>query len=166
MVRIIEDEKNELINKYFRLDQKINRDLQLLNKAKEQYHNKSYHTRMEAAGGIEVRTRAFRIEEEVCDYLDHVALIEKRMNKKERKKYYFINYLNKLPPIERDYLYNRFVYQSNVMVNEKIERAVIEEIYEIEDAISYMNGEVPDKLLRLDDITGLEFEDLLEVLDL
>ncbi|WP_225743662.1 hypothetical protein [Marinilactibacillus sp. Marseille-P9653] len=113
-----------------------------------------------------MRTRAFRIEDEVCDYLDHVALIEKRMNKKERKKYYFINYLNKLPPIERKYLYDRFVHQSNVMVNEKIERAVTEEIYEIEDAVSYMNGEVPDKLLRLDDVTGLDFENLLEVLDL
>lgn len=121
---------------------------------------------MEAAGGIEVRTRAFRIEEEVCDYLDHVALIEKRMNKKERKKYYFINYLNKLPPIERKYLYDRFVHQSNVMVNEKIERAVIEEIYEIEDAVSYMNGEVPEKWLKAENTTELGFNELLEVLDL
>lgn len=166
MVRIIEDEKNDLINKYFRLDQKINRDLQLLNKVKEHYRSKSYHTRTEAAGGIDVRTRAFRIEDEVCSYLDHVAVIEKRMNKKERKKYYFIDYLNKLPPVERKYLYDRFVHHSNVIVNEKIEQATIEEIYEIEDAVCYLNGDMPEKWLRAENTTELGFNELLEVLDL
>ena len=111
-----------------------------------------------------LKVKAFNVESEVCNYLEDCYYIEQRLKEKEQKKRYFNDYLHRLTPEERNYLYNRYVIGLDVTVNESVEHDTVAEILEIEDAVAYMNGREPDKLIRIEDATELEFDELLDVL--
>ncbi len=160
----IDDEKHDSIIRYFKLDHKIELDERRMVGLHHSYHNQSYHTRTEMTEEGTLRVKAFNIESEVCNYLEDIHLIEKRMKMKRQKKKYFNDYLRGLTPYAREYLYSRYIDGSDVSVNESIEHDTMAEILEIEDAVAYMNGREPDKLIRIEDATELEFDELLDVL--
>lgn len=162
----IEDEKNDMIARYFKLAKKIDFDYKAIDAHRERFHCQSYHTRIDNKNGERLSATAFKLEHQVCDFVDTIEHIEKRMKNKRKKKRYFDDYLKSLTPEAREYLFKRYLGDSDVSVNESIEQATLEEIHEIEDAIRYMNGEIPDKLLRVEDGTELDFNELLEVLEI
>ncbi|MGO1356305.1 hypothetical protein [Alkalibacterium gilvum] len=128
------------------------------------YQDQSYHTRTEMTPEGILKVKAFNVESEVCNYLEDCYYIEQRLKEKEQKKRYFKDYLHRLTPDKRAYLYKRYVHGLEVTVNESIEHDTMAEILEIEDAVAYMNGREPDKLMRIEDGTELEFDELLDVL--
>lgn len=87
------------------------------------------------------------------------------MKIKEKKKRYFNDYLHTLALDDRNYLYDRYLYSKDIKYNETIERAAIEEIREINDAIAYMTNGQPDRLSKITDGANLNFDDLIDVLE-
>lgn len=108
--------------------------------------------------------RAFKVDDEVCRFVDDIAFIEERITIKNKKIRYFNDYLHRLTPDERNYLYERYVEGLDVRVNEAIERITVEEIKEIENAINFIAGEVPEIEEPIGDSLDLNLDDLVNVL--
>lgn len=164
MVWCIEEELNHSIVRYFNLDHKIQGDAKRITELKQKFNSQSYHTRTETSDGLGIRVVAFRAENEVCNYIDDLVSIEERLKMKKKKRRYFNEYLHTLTLEEQNYLYDRYLYQKDVTLNETTERATIEEIHEIEDAMAYMAGKEPDKLNQIENGAELGFDELLDVL--
>lgn len=164
---VVIEERDEMILKYLKLSFSIDGTKKRIRRLKEEYYSKNLYTRNEPDyGSGRIIVRAYRVETEIVKYVDVLMDLEKSIATKSKKLRYFNCYLEELPLNEREYLYNRFLRQFDVIVQEQVEQAAYEEILEIEDAISYMNGEIPDKLSQVEDSTELKFDELLEVLDL
>jgi len=163
---VIEDELNEHILRYFRLPRAILADKRRLIGLREAFKSQSYHTRMEFYP-IErtIGVRAFRIEDEVCHYLEACQNREQRLKNKERMNKYFLSYLNQLTPSDQQYLYDRYLEKKHIPINEAIESALLSELHEIDDAIQYMQGLKPDKFSQVEDGTELDLDELLDVLE-
>lgn len=162
---INKEEQSDHIIKYMKLDYSIRRLQKRIDNMQSVFFDRSFHTRIEPTD-LGLNVLAYRIESEVCGYVDSVSRIYKKLENKKRIRKYFNDYLNSLSPRERDYLYKRYLMGYDLPEQEEIDNATIEEIREIEEAISYMNGEEPDKLLFIENTEALDFEKLLEVLDL
>lgn len=162
-MRVTEDERDDLIREYFCIDKSINRLYNRLKQLEYRHRSQTYHTRIEPTNE-RLRTTCFHLEEEVCTYLDARVLIEKRLDKVEKKKRYFNDYLARIPPEDLDCLRKRYLIDSSVTVNEKLKIDLCEELQEIEDALCYMDGRTPENRIKVADNKNLSFEEMLNVL--
>lgn len=162
---IEKEERTELIIKYMNLDHSVRRLQKSLDHVRSIFYDLSLHTRTEA-NGLEITVKAYRVENEVCKYVDSVQRSHLVLENRKKARKYFNDYLDSLSPKERDYLYQRYLMGYDLPEQEELDSATIEEISEIEDAICYMNGIQPDTLNRVADGTELNFDELLEALDI
>lgn len=162
---IEKEERTELIMKYMKLDESVRRLQKRLNNIQSVFFDRTFHTRTEPTD-LGLNVTAYRIESEVCGYVDSVNRIRANLDNKKKVRKYFNDYLESLSPKERDYLFKRYLMGYDLPEQEGLDSSTIEEISEIQEAIGYMNGKKPGKLHLVEDTTELEFEELLEVLEI
>jgi len=153
------------IIRYLKLDYRIEVETNKLNELRNRHYNQSYHTRTEVSEAGELKVKSFRFEDKVCNFIESTKSIEKRIKEEKQKKRYFDDYLHTLTPEAREYLYNRYLNGLDVTVNEKIENDTVQEIQEIEEAIAFRNGKKPSLLSQVENGAELDFNELLEVLE-
>lgn len=164
MVKIVEDEMDDLINRYFHLDKAIKQLNRRLYQLHLRHRTQSYYTRIEPTDEYTLQTKSYRIDEEVAIYLDASMLIEKRIANLKKKQRYFNDYLVTISPEAQECLFKRYLGKLDVTVNDPLIQALYEELLEIEDAICFMNGRIPELRFRDNDSENLNFEDMLNIL--
>lgn len=155
MVIVIEEELNGWISRYFRLQSKISSDVERRIELKIKYFSQSLYTHVEQDDLGEFKQFSFNIQREVCNYLDDLACLDRRIEDKKLKKRYFDDYLSGIPATAREYLDCRYLKRLPIAIDRGIEQNTLEEIYEIEDALKFMRGEEPDPLIRVDEIEDI-----------
>lgn len=113
----------------------------------------------------ELLVLGFRVEDEVCKYVDTIDSLITGIEMAEKKYKYFSQYLNTLELDQLNYLKARYKDGLTVDVNLDIERKTLDEINEIEEAVNRMYGFAPDvKEIMPGETKELGFDDILDVL--
>lgn len=160
-------EKNDLISRYFHLEESIKRSANRIKQVRYLMYNTSLHTHIEPGENGELVVKAFRLEREVVNFVDCCRDIQRHIDMERKRMHYFKQFLNSLEPKEYDYLYDKYV--KNLYVPDRIdtEKAVIDEINEIEEATMYMFGYDPDvKEMLPEETKNLGLSDIFSILGL
>lgn len=158
--------KNDLIQKYLFLAESIERAERRLHSVQRTFHAQSMHTRTETTKEGEIITVGFRQDTEVVRYLDCLADIEQNIDKNRKRKRYFDQFLHTLPPEAQIYIHRRYKRSCEETPREKLEQVILDEINEIEEAISYQYGYEAEPRETLEgDTTKMAFTDVLKLLE-
>lgn len=98
-----------------------------------------------------IRTKAPKLEYIISDNVIACELIKERLNRLKDKRVYFTRFMNELSKIERESVLSG-------MMTESTKEKVLDEIYEIETAISLKYGlpPIPPKEEKTDIITDID----------
>lgn len=160
-------EKNDLISRYFHLEESINRSLERIRWIKKIMYTTSFHTHMEPGDNGDIVVKAFKLDHEVINFVDCSANIKRHIDMDTKRMNYFTRFLDTLKEEEYTYLQDRYVKDGYISYNRAVERHVIDEINEIEEAIMHMYGYQPDlREILPDDSNNMGIKDILSVLGL
>lgn len=138
------------IRAYFRIDERIAGVQERINRVRESFYGQSLLSHIQY-NGLEVFSVGFNVESNVVPFVDCQKAGEQTIERLLKKKRYLNDYLNSLEPDVKAYLINRY---SNEPLSRECRQAdidLLDEIYEIEDAISFMYGyPVEQREIRLD----------------
>lgn len=138
------------IESYFRIDERIQRIVNDIDRYTEEFYNQTFLTRTDW-NGYEGSVVAFRLEHDVISFLDIIEKMKKRIERLSKKKKYFTDYLDSLVPEEKEYLVNKYTQEDISRRMQQEDFNLLEEIREIETAICYMYGfPVPEHAIRID----------------
>lgn len=127
----------------------------------------SFHTHMEPGDNGDLVVKAFKLDKEVITFVDCSANIQRHIDMDTKRMNYFNRFLDTLVEEEYNYLHDRYVKGDQVSYNKVVERHVLDEINEREEAIMFMFGYEPDVRERLpDDTNNLGIKGVLNVLGL
>lgn len=134
----MEYEQKELIHDYLNLDRRIRRIENRLKRIRKEFKARNFSGRT-AFTYLGVKHISFKVDIEVSEHIDFVYKCERIISKIERRRHHFQRYLITLDP--HTYLSLKRRYR-NVIQIENIEelghdKEVLDEILEIEEAISY-----------------------------
>lgn len=162
-LEVIKD-RYDLVKQYFQIDKANQRTRERIQNMRLTFYSQNMTTRM-CSSDEQLYTVGFRLETKVVDFVDYATELENRIKRNNKKKRYLSDYLNTLPPEQKEYLLQRYVYKTHVSIQEEIEIAVIEEINEIEEAINRMHGfPLEPKILSKETDEHTEVSDLLALL--
>lgn len=131
-------EHKELIHDYLNLERYIKRINKRINKKQIEFNAQSFCGTTEF-GGLEIRHRGFRVDDRVCSYVDLINTYRQNIEMNKRRLHYFNRFLTSLDQhtaLSLRRRYKKVVYFGEVqeLGHDEI---VLDEILEIEDAISY-----------------------------
>lgn len=149
-------EHKELIHDYINIDKRIKQIEYRMDQREIEFNAQSF------CGGtifhpLGVMYAGFRVDERVSTYIDLMNTYKRNIAMNKRRRYYFNNFLNGLDPHTRASLKRR--YKQNMRFDEMQsighDRIVLDEIVEIEDAISYefgtsLSGELNKEILQVE----------------
>lgn len=142
----------EIIYDYVNMDKKIHSKKYELNYSILRFEFANYHgaTRFDEVEGVSFI--GFKVDEQVPFYLDRQSQLSTQIKKLQRKQKYFKRYLLSLENNERvEFIKKYRVHPSQIenIYTTAIDEQALEEIIEIEEAISYeFNCEVPFDVQR------------------
>lgn len=109
--------------------------------------NMATHIEYSLAG---VRTKAFRADNEVIDYLSRLELVDKRIDRFIFRNRQFHRYWDSLSDDEQKQLISRFRERKPIEVSQHLIGQTIDELYEIETAICFREGIEPEETERME----------------
>lgn len=150
-------EQKELIHDYLNLDRRIKRIEKRMIQREVEFNTQTF------SGGtvfdpLGVRHKGFKVDDRVCGYVDLMNTYKRNIAMSKRRLGYFNRFLTSLDPHTKASLIRR--YQQSMRFDEMQDlghdRIVLDEIIEIEDAISYEFGTtLSDELNR--DVIQVEY---------
>lgn len=155
------------IYRYFQLQQKIkNIDLRKI-VLKEMFYAQTMQTYTTIDNG-ELRVSSFRVERHIPSMLDTLEKMDRYKGRLKMRLNHFNRFLDSLTDRECAELEEEYIncqYQVNPITT--LERAVYDEIIEIEEAAAWMYGYPPETQEDInfsikDDVIRQNFEDMLE----
>lgn len=117
------------IDNYIKYLELVRRDTQ------KEIYNQTLATHL-VFDGLSIHTKAPKIEHIISDNLEACELIDDRIARWKARKKYFIQYLSRLPIIERESL-------KKGLASPSMQRNALDEIREIETAIAFIYGWSP-----------------------
>lgn len=129
----------EEIQAYFRLDKRIKQLQNSISRAREKFYSRTFTTRTES-DGLELYIVGERVEDIVAHLTDIILENEQAIEILQKRKKYFNEYLNSLPPADRHYLIHKYSKKKPPTEFDELDRQLYEEIEEINEAINYMYG--------------------------
>lgn len=127
------------IRAYFRIDERIARVKERISRVRESFYDQSLlsHIRF---NGREVVSVAFNVEVNTVSFVDYQKAGGQMIERLLKKKRYLNDYLDSLEPADKDYLVNRYSNETFFGECSQADIDLLEEIYEIDDAINFMYG--------------------------
>lgn len=129
----------EEIQAYFRLDKRIEKLQHCISRLRKIFYDRTFTTRTES-NGMEFYTVGEKIDNIVADFVDIIRENERSIEILKKRKKYFNEYLNSLPPADRHYLIHKYSKKKPPTEFDELDRQLYEEIEEINEAINYMYG--------------------------
>lgn len=170
------NEQKELIQSYFNIDRRIKQTEKRLERVIYEFEHANYWGGT-VATSTELKNIGFKVASRVAGYVDLCNTLERQINVLERKKTYFNRFMNTLSNDALVSLNRRYgVIDFNIDNIQSMgsDRKVLDEILEIEEAISFEFGmkDNPDylKMKQLENVELTEetveqsFENMLELL--
>lgn len=170
-------EYKELIHDYLNVANRITRIEQRMHNAKIEFKALNYYGGTNYDDPIGVRSKGFRMESKVSNYVDYIQMCEKNIEKNKRRMHYFKRFTDNLDPHTYSSLKRRYGYINRLDDMQELghDEQVLDEILEIEEAISHEFDfrELPEfdkKMLSVEsndlepDTLEDSFETMLEVL--
>lgn len=154
------DEK--MIRRYFWTSDRISKLNFRKKELREIFYSQSFYTHTEYYDDS-MKTRCFRIEDEVGDYLAEIESIERRIKREQFRLRKFNSFLESLSEYDQDDLQSKFSYNIGDVSPDVVERA-IDEIYEIEAAVCLTENIDPGELERVE-LTEDQKENLKRMAD-
>lgn len=150
------NEHKELIHDYLNLARRIKRIERRMIKKEIEFNSQTFCgiTEYHPLG---LRHKGFKVDERVANYIDLMNTYKRNIAMNKRRMFYFKSFLNGLDPHTRVSLKRR--YKQNMRFDEiqslGHDRIVLDEIVEIEDAISYefgtsLSGELNREILQVE----------------
>lgn len=127
------------IKRYFRLDKRISRVEARIKDLEYEFHNQSFYPQSIELGD-DLVNMAFNIEMNVVPFVDTIEDLKRCIDRLNDKKLHFDRYLNSLPPIEKEYLVNKYKHGLHDSEVKRIDEALHNEIMEIEEMINFKFG--------------------------
>ena len=169
-------EQKELIQSYMNIDKEIKDTERRLMYKKKSFYAQNFYGKTEF-NAIRIQSKGFRVDSRVAGYVDLCNTLERQIEVLERKKMYFNRFMRTLPNEVLSSLNRRYKVIDFNMDNIQSmgsDRKVLDEILEIEEAISFQFGmkDNPDflKMKQLENVELTEetvedsFENMLELL--
>lgn len=143
-------EHKELIHDYLNLEKRISRIKRRMIHKEAEFNSQTFCgvTEFHPLG---VRHKGFKVDDRVCGYIDLMNTYKQNIEMNKRRLKYFNQFMSRLDPHTAMSLIRR--YKRSIRFDEMQDlghdRVVLDEIVEIEDAISYeFNTELSDELQR------------------
>lgn len=170
------NEQKELIQSYFNIDKRIKQTEKRLERVIYEFEHANYWGGT-VATSTELKNIGFKVASRVAGYVDLCNTLERQIKMLERKKVYFNRFMSTLSNDVLVSLYRRYrVNDFNIDNIQSMgsDRKVLDEILEIEEAISFQFGmkDNPDylKMKQLENVELTEetveqsFDNMLELL--
>lgn len=169
-------EHKELIHDYLNIDRQNERIEQRIKRTQIEFHSQNIY------GGTDfnplgVRSKGFRVDSKVSDYVDNINACERNIAKNKRRKHHFSRYIKTLDQHTYSSLNRRYGHYDSLEESQELghDEQVLDEILEIEEAISYefdtdISSEHKKEVLQVeytvfsDDTVEQSFEAMQELL--
>lgn len=139
---IVKIRHKEIIQDYFFLNSQINHKKALLNELHIEFYSRNFCGGTDFYDPIGIRSKGFNVESEVTYYVDNTAILEKKLKVLERKYEHFKRFRLSLDNNDYRKLLKKYTKSNDVseIVVEAIDKIALDEILEIEEAVSYEFG--------------------------
>lgn len=128
------------IKSYFRIDERIQRIKDGIKRLTTFFYNQTLSS-YTVWNGYEGMIVGFRVESKVVPFVDTIENMNQRIDRLSKKKRYFDDYLDSLPPEEKEYLIDKYTLEESPFLEiQQEDLDLLDEIHEIETAICYMYG--------------------------
>jgi len=126
------------IHKYLNIDKRIKDIKKRIDYSRMEFEAQSYHGRTDF-DYLGIFLRGFRVDTEVCNFVDSITLRKRSIQKYKRKKYYFNKFITTLDQHTYESLQRRYGNFWNLEHAQELghDLKVLDEIMEIEEAIHH-----------------------------
>ena len=160
--------KQRVIQQYFNFDKDIKGIENKIESIREQFYSQSMVSRTTHTE-LGIYACGFCPEKQVVLLVDNIQIHESKINRIKKKQLYLNRFLDSIPLQEKQYLINKYVKGISLLGMRQVENELYDEIQEIEEAISYMEGypveiEIENVEVNNDNLQD-EFTKILEALE-
>lgn len=143
-------EQKELIHAYLNLDKQIHRQEKRREFFEMEFRHQNYSGSTRFCSNEGVSFQGFKVDLKVSNHIDRMNAIESKISRLKRKKHYFNRFLMTMESSNLKSIKRRYDVNYNVIDDIQTlgsDRKVLDEILEIEEAISHeFNTELPREL--------------------
>lgn len=131
-----EIEIENFIHRYFGLSERIGLLKTAIKYREYEFSNRSFYNWIEF-GEMSIKNVGVKVEKEVINHVSSIELTEKRIQRLNKREYYFTNYLNNLSKTDYVILKSKYTTSYELLQFTNLDKQTYDEILEIEEAIAF-----------------------------